>query len=104
MLTGALLHSLVILIAGTKISTQKTTMIRSQIIQLVHELKPTNFEITEVGGTVRYIEYKILAEGYQFTRRDVIDSLNYMVSREQIKEAGFFGSNKLYSYNPPQEN
>ena len=71
-------------------------MVKNIIIEEVLKQAPTGFEVSNRGGTVRYIEYGLLKAGADITRQDMVDSLNQMISAGQLVEDGYYNGNKLY--------
>ena len=71
-------------------------MIQTQILQYLHKDKPVG--ISQGGGYMRMMLASLAKAGYTFTIQDATDSLNYLLSQENMVEIGWFGRERIYSY------
>ena len=77
-------------------------MISTQIIQYLWQNKDA-IGFAKNGGYVKQMLWSLAREGYNFTRQDACDSLNYLEQQGYLQTAGMFGSQQLYSMRKSKE-
>jgi len=73
-------------------------VINTYAIQTITAEKWSGFSISLKSAMIRQLMYSLRKAGIDVTRQDIIDSLNYMLSRGWLVHSGWWGSQKLYNY------
>jgi hypothetical protein len=74
-------------------------MINSYIIQEFTKRSSSmkGISIKRNSGTIRFVQYALEKDNIIVSQDDIIESINYMISRNWIVKSGVYGDEQLYS-------